>query len=118
MTQENAEAHRLLRKMQRLQQRLEAVWEDPTQYPEVDESDLRRRISKAEDDLYALGYRAPRADLVSHSAFEIHGTSNFLQAGPSPVEEILGVRQRGIRKGEDVAVENCLTLGTSYGGDR
>lgn len=112
MQQQNPEVNWLLRKRARLQGRLEAVWEDPTQYPDVDEADLRRRISKAEDRLHELGHETERATLDSGSAF-LHrgGRSDFLVASPMTLDEVLGVRRVVSKSDENaIEVENCLVL--------
>ena len=111
----NADAiTRQLRKGERLQERLENVWADPSQYPETDEADIRRRIEKAEDKLYELGHNAvDPATMESSSGFAFRGgRSDFLQASPSTFDDILGVSKQTqeLRKSEDEISLNCLIL--------
>ena len=100
-------------KRERLQSRLESLWERPDLAGEATESALRRKIAKCSDELYALGHEAPRADLETNSAFLFRGgESHFLVATPSSLGDILGVtRDGGIHKSEDeINVECCLVL--------
>lgn len=93
-----------LRKMDRFQSRLESIWERPDLADATSESDLRRRIAKCSDELYALGYQSPRADLETNSAFLFRGgTSQFLQGGISNLDDILGVSRntRALEKSAD-----------------
>ena len=116
-----AEIDSELRLHARLEDRLWRCMERPDQYPAGTETDLRARIEKSADRLYALGYEPKRATLDSGSAFFARGgVSTFLQASPSTVDEIILGRQSGIQKNaeDDIEVENCLTFGGTYGGDR
>ena len=100
-------------KRERLQSRLESIWERPDLADGTTESDLRRRIAKCSDKLYALGHETPGVDLETNSAFLFRGgTSEFLQGGVSSLGDILGVsRDGGIHKSEDeINVECCLVL--------
>lgn len=108
-----------LAKRQRVQKKFEKVMERPDLYLES-ENELLRKMEAIEDELAALGYSNDvTLDDPKHSAFfQTGGSSNFLQASSSTVDEILGVRaRRGNRVAksdelteEDIPVENCLIL--------
>lgn len=102
-----------LRKMDRLQSRLESIWERPDLADETSESDVRRKITKCGDELYALGHEAPRADLDTGSAFLFRGgTSDFLQGGVSSLADIIGVSKysQNITKAD----EDAISLSSLY----
>jgi len=103
------------RKLARLQQKLEAIWERPDAASEATEAELRKSIAKCEDELFSLGHESPAATLDSNSAFAFRGgRSDFLVAGTASLEDILGISHasRNISKAEEdaVQVENCLIL--------
>lgn len=109
--------NRQLRKRERAQERLYSYWERPDLYPDTSESELRKAVQKAGDKLYELNHQDERATLDSGSVFLLRGgRSDFLQATPSSLDDILGISRnaRGVRKAylteDDIAVENCLIL--------
>ena len=83
-------------------------------FPENAEAALRAQILKAEDKLHELGHDGHHAGLDTNSAFfQRGGSSNFLVASASSLDEILGVSPttQALRKAEDeIEVENCLVL--------
>ena len=109
----DADINYKLRKMARMQERLESCWERPDLQDEANESDLHRKIQKCADRLHALGHEDQRAGLDTNSAFyERGGTSNFLTAGPSSLDDILGVSRQTqeLRKYEAEIDFNCMVL--------
>lgn len=114
VAQRDPEIDRLLRKRDRLNERLEQVWARPDMHPQGTEGELHKSIQKTEDKLYAYGHETERATLDTGSAFLMRGgRSDFLQGTPSSLDDILGVSRgtRGLQKSEDeINVTNCLVL--------
>jgi len=93
-----------VRKMERLQSRLESCWLRPDLPNEATEAELNGKIQKCADKLFALGHTDSRAGLDSNSAFlQRGGSSTFLTSGISTLDDILGVSRQTqeLRKHED-----------------
>lgn len=102
-----------LRQEARLQERLEAIMDRPDLFPEGAEHDVRRKLEKTADKLFALGHQPTRTTLDSNSAFRQRGgTSTYMHGNVSTLDDVLGISRntRELQKHEDEISLNCLVL--------